>query len=176
MFQLEQQNFCSLSLRWRILLPFLFGLGDFILSSVFPPFTGFICRLKTVKRTMSLTPDQFRKVGLGVTPSPSPFLTPRPERRRADLRGPDWNASRQDRDKEVNVQVLLRCRPLNEEEQKMNVPKVISCNDSRREVTVLQSFTSKQVDKVFTFDKVTFCPHFDSVSSKYLCIIMLIKF
>ncbi|XP_031399313.1 kinesin-like protein KIN-5B [Punica granatum] len=103
---------------------------------------------------MSLTPDQFRKVGLGVTPSPSPFLTPRPERRRMDLRQPEWNAGRQDRDKEVNVQVLLRCRPLNEDEQKMNVPKAISCNENRREVTVLQSFTNKQVDRVFTFDKV----------------------
>ncbi|KAK4759636.1 hypothetical protein SAY87_022767 [Trapa incisa] len=103
---------------------------------------------------MSLTPDQFRKVGLGVAASPCPFLTPRPERRRADLRGLEWNASRLDRDKEVNVQVLLRCRPLNEDEQKMNVLKVISCNESRREVNVLQSFASKQIDKVFTFDKV----------------------
>lgn len=117
---------------------------------------------------VSLTPDQFRKVGMGVTPSPSPFLTPRPERRRADLRGPDWSASRQDRDKEVNVQVLLRCRPLNEDEQKMNVPKVISCNESRREVTVLQSFSGKQVDKVFTFDKVSFYPHYISASFHYL--------
>lgn len=57
----------------------------------------------------SLTPD-FRKVGTGMAPSPSPFLTPRPERRRPDSRGSDWNSNRQDKDKEVNVQVLLRCR------------------------------------------------------------------
>ncbi|EEF29376.1 kinesin-like protein KIN-5B [Ricinus communis] len=99
---------------------------------------------------MSLTPDQFRKVGLGVIPSPSPFLTPRPERRRTDPRIAELSSNRHDRDREVNVQVLLRCRPLSDEEQRTNVPKVISCNDHKREVTVLQ----KQVDRVFTFDKV----------------------
>ncbi|XVE76319.1 hypothetical protein DITRI_Ditri12bG0162400 [Diplodiscus trichospermus] len=105
---------------------------------------------------MSLTPDQFRKVGMGgVIPSPSPFLTPRPERRRHDSRGPDWSSNRQDRDnKEVNVQVLLRCRPLSEDEQRMNVSKAISCNEHKREVTVLQSIANKQVDRVFSFDKV----------------------
>ncbi|XVE61822.1 hypothetical protein DITRI_Ditri06bG0070100 [Diplodiscus trichospermus] len=104
---------------------------------------------------MSLTPDHFRKVGMGgVIPSPSPFLTPRPERRRGDSRGSDWSSSRQDRDKEVNVQVLLRCRPLSEDEQRMNVPKAISCNEHKREVTVLQNVANKQVDRVFTFDKV----------------------
>ncbi|OMO97123.1 hypothetical protein COLO4_14868 [Corchorus olitorius] len=105
---------------------------------------------------MSLTPDQFRKVGMGggVTPSPTPFLTPRPERRRTDSRGSDWSSNRHDRDKEVNVQVLLRCRPLTEDEQRINVPRVISCNDHRREVTVVQNVANKQVDRVFTFDKV----------------------
>lgn len=102
---------------------------------------------------MQLTPDPCRKVGMGITPSPSPFLTPRPERRRPDVR-PEWNANRQDRDKEVNVQVLLRCRPLSEEEQRTNVPKGISCNEQRREVTVLQNVANKQVDRIFTFDKV----------------------
>lgn len=61
--------------------------------------------------TMSVTPDLSKKVGMGMASSPSPFLTPRPERRRVDLRGVEWSSSnRQDRDKEVNVQVLLRCR------------------------------------------------------------------
>lgn len=60
---------------------------------------------------MSFTPDQSKKVGLGLVPSPSPFLTPRPERRRTDPRLADWNSNRRDsRDKETNVQVLLRCR------------------------------------------------------------------
>lgn len=68
-----------------------------------------IFRSKLVKK-MSLTPDQSKKVGLGISPSPHPFLTPRPERRRMDPRMVDWNSNRQDRDKETNVQVLLRCR------------------------------------------------------------------
>ncbi|CAA3002993.1 kinesin KIN-5B [Olea europaea subsp. europaea] len=103
---------------------------------------------------MSLTPDHFRKVGTGVSPSPSPFFTPRPERRRPDSRGSEWNSNRQDKDKEVNVQVLLRCRPLSDDEQRANVPKVVTCNETKREVTVLQGLANKQVDRVFTFDKV----------------------
>ncbi|KAE8692463.1 kinesin-like protein [Hibiscus syriacus] len=104
---------------------------------------------------MSLTPDQFRKTTMGgLIPSPSPFLTPRPERRRADSRGPDWFCNRLDKDKEVNVQVLLRCRPFSEDDQRMNVPRVISCNELKKEVTVLQNAANKQVDRVFTFDKV----------------------
>ena len=60
---------------------------------------------------MPLTPDQSnKKVGSGMTASPSPFLTPRPERRRPDSRGSDRCLNRQDKDKETNVQVLLRCR------------------------------------------------------------------
>lgn len=34
------------------------------------------------------------------------------------------------------------------------MPKVITCNDNKREVTVSQTVGSKQVDRVFTFDKV----------------------
>ncbi|GFP98341.1 probable 125 kDa kinesin-related protein [Phtheirospermum japonicum] len=89
-----------------------------------------------------------------MAPSPTPFYTPRPERRRPDSRGSDWNSNRQDKDKEVNIQVLLRCRPLADDEQRLNVPRVITCNDSKREVTVSQNVASKQVDRVFTFDKV----------------------
>ncbi|KAF5181319.1 Kinesin-like protein kin-5b [Thalictrum thalictroides] len=107
---------------------------------------------------MHFTPDPTRKAGLGVTPSPSPFFTPRPERRRMDSRVFDTNNlnRHQDRDRggEVNVQVLLRCRPLNDDEQRLNIPKVISCNEQRREITVLQSIANKQVDRAFTFDKV----------------------
>ncbi|KAL3628565.1 hypothetical protein CASFOL_027611 [Castilleja foliolosa] len=102
---------------------------------------------------MSMTPDS-RKVGTGISPSPTPFYTPRPERRRPDSRGSDWNSNRQDKDKEVNIQVLLRCRPLADDEQRLSVPRVITCNDSKREVTVSQNVASKQVDRVFTFDKV----------------------
>ncbi|RZC76117.1 hypothetical protein C5167_000248 [Papaver somniferum] len=104
---------------------------------------------------MQFTPDVTKKVGVGVTPSPSPFFTPRPERRRRDSRVQDPNINRQDRqDREVNVQVLVRCRPLSDEEQRLNIPKVISCNEQKREVNILQSIANKQVDRSFAFDKV----------------------
>ncbi|PON72836.1 Kinesin-like protein [Parasponia andersonii] len=103
---------------------------------------------------MSVTPDVYRKVGMGITPSPSPFLTPRPERRRIiDSRGIDCPSNNY-KDKEVNVQVLLRCRPLSDEEQKSNVQRVISCNEHKKEVTVFQNVANKQIDRLFTFDKV----------------------
>ena len=46
-----------------------------------------------------------------------------------------------------------RFRPLNEEEQRANVQSAVSCNDVKREVTVLNSLF-KQPDRTFTFDKV----------------------
>ncbi|XP_072983221.1 kinesin-like protein KIN-5B isoform X2 [Typha latifolia] len=105
---------------------------------------------------MSVTPNPHRRLGFSVAPTPSPFLTPRPERRSLDLRWVDGSSSssRYNRDREVNVQVILRCRPLNDEEQKLNLQKVISCNEQSKEVTVLQSLVNKQVDRTFTFDKV----------------------
>ncbi|KAG9453650.1 hypothetical protein H6P81_006554 [Aristolochia fimbriata] len=103
---------------------------------------------------MALTPDQYRKSGLTLIPSPAPFLTPRPERRRLDARWAEGNLNRYDKDKEVNVQVILRCRPLNDDEQRLNVPNVISCNEQKREVSISQNVAHKQVERAFTFDKV----------------------
>ncbi|KMT06204.1 hypothetical protein BVRB_7g162740 isoform B [Beta vulgaris subsp. vulgaris] len=107
---------------------------------------------------MSMTPDQFKKAGLGIIPipSPSPFLTPRPERYRMDRRGSEAKLSfnRQEKDCEVNVQVILRCRPLNDDEQSSNPTRVVTCNELKREVTLSQSIANKQLDRVFTFDKV----------------------
>ncbi|KAM7509768.1 hypothetical protein LguiB_008643 [Lonicera macranthoides] len=108
----------------------------------------------------SLTPDYSRKVGFGgVAPSPTPFLTPRPERRRptdSSSRSAytDRNPNRHEKDREANVQVLLRCRSLNDDEQRLNIPKAITCNEHKREVTISQNIANKQVDRVFTFDKV----------------------
>eukprot|EP00250_Pteridium_aquilinum_P012534 c20784_g1_i1 orf=209-3340(+) len=59
-----------------------------------------------------------------------------------------------EKDKGVNVQVLLRCRPFNEDEVRTSAPQVVSCNDSRREVTVNLNIAAKQIDRTFTFDKV----------------------
>nr|XP_043621293.1 kinesin-like protein KIN-5C [Erigeron canadensis] len=57
-------------------------------------------------------------------------------------------------DKGVNVQVLLRCRPFSNEEVKNNAPQVVTCNEFQREVAVSQAIAGKQIDRVFTFDKV----------------------
>ncbi|KNA11537.1 hypothetical protein SOVF_134130 [Spinacia oleracea] len=117
----------------------------------------------STEKMMSMTPDQFRKLGLGVIPSPSPcpFLTPRPERHRMDYSrlseaksSSSTSFNRQDRDREVNVQVILRCRPLSDDEQSSNSSRVVTCNELKREVTISQSIANKQVDRLFTFDKV----------------------
>ncbi|KAL5209439.1 hypothetical protein ABZP36_005062 [Zizania latifolia] len=117
---------------------------------------------------MAQTPNPTRRSWVG--PAPVPFLTPRPERRQLELRWADGGShgsvrrsgvgvtgggggSGSEKDREVNVQVVLRCRPLSEEEQKSNVQSAISCNDLKREVTVLHSLF-KQTDKTFTFDRV----------------------
>ncbi|KAM3229380.1 hypothetical protein ACQJBY_060314 [Aegilops geniculata] len=112
---------------------------------------------------MAHTPNPSRRSWVG---PPTPFLTPRPERR--ELRWAEAGSHRSvrrsgvgacsingsnDRDREANVQVVLRCRPLSVEEQKANVQSAVSCNDTKREVTVLNSLF-KQADKTFTFDKV----------------------
>lgn len=49
----------------------------------------------------------------------------------------------------------FKFRPLSDDEQRANVPKVVTCNENKREVTVLQGLANKQVDRVFTFDKVS---------------------
>ncbi|XP_057955730.1 kinesin-like protein KIN-5D isoform X2 [Malania oleifera] len=86
----------------------------------------------------------------------SPSQTPRSSDKAVrDLRSGDSNSShKHDRDKGVNVQVLLRCRPLNEDELKVHTPVVISCNESRREVSAIQNIANKQIDRTFVFDKV----------------------
>ncbi|XP_057497269.1 kinesin-like protein KIN-5C [Actinidia eriantha] len=61
---------------------------------------------------------------------------------------------RNDKEKGVNVQVLLRCRPFSEEELRNNAPQVVTCNEYQREVAVSQSIAGKHIDRVFIFDKV----------------------
>ncbi|OIW11363.1 hypothetical protein TanjilG_19619 [Lupinus angustifolius] len=65
-------------------------------------------------------------------------------------------SGRQEREKGVNVQVLLRCRPFSEEELRSNAPQVVTCNEFNREVAVSQNIAGKHIDRVFTFDKVIF--------------------
>uniref|UniRef100_A0A9I9CWP1 Kinesin-like protein n=1 Tax=Cucumis melo TaxID=3656 RepID=A0A9I9CWP1_CUCME len=63
-------------------------------------------------------------------------------------------SGRHEKEKGVNVQVLLRCRPFSDEELRSNAPQVVTCNDYSREVTVSQNIAGKHFDRVFTFDKV----------------------
>lgn len=56
-------------------------------------------------------------------------------------------------------------RPLSDDEQRLNVQKVIQCNEQKREVTVLQSLANKQIDRVFTFDKVYLCNFYGFLAS-----------
>ncbi|OIT08625.1 PREDICTED: kinesin-like protein KIN-5D isoform X2 [Nicotiana attenuata] len=62
--------------------------------------------------------------------------------------------SRSNDEKGVNVKVILRCRPPNEDEMKVKGPSVISCNDLRKEVTANLNTATKQLNKTFVFDKV----------------------
>ncbi|KAK7337255.1 hypothetical protein VNO77_17820 [Canavalia gladiata] len=70
----------------------------------------------------------------------------------ADL--PTKMSGRHEKEKGVNVQVLLRCRPFSDEELRTNAPQVVTCNEYNREVAVSQSIAGKHIDRVFTFDKV----------------------
>ncbi|XP_057549595.1 kinesin-like protein KIN-5C [Amaranthus tricolor] len=58
------------------------------------------------------------------------------------------------KEKGVNVQVILRCRPFSDEELRNNAPQVVTCNDYQREVAVSQNIAGKHFDRVFVFDKV----------------------
>ncbi|GAA0173613.1 microtubule binding motor protein [Lithospermum erythrorhizon] len=73
-----------------------------------------------------------------------------------DLRSIEGNGSMKHHDKEkgVNIQVIVRCRPLNDEETRLHTPVVISCNEGRREVSAVQTIANKQIDRTFVFDKV----------------------
>ncbi|XP_020582997.1 kinesin-like protein KIN-5A [Phalaenopsis equestris] len=100
--------------------------------------------------------DGSQRKGNG-TPA-SPCNTPRSnEKFGRDLRSGDGGGhlnSKNDKDKGVNVQVILRCRPLSDEEARLRTPVVISCNESRREVSAMQNIANKQIDRTFVFDKV----------------------
>uniref|UniRef100_A0A7N0SVL8 Kinesin motor domain-containing protein n=1 Tax=Kalanchoe fedtschenkoi TaxID=63787 RepID=A0A7N0SVL8_KALFE len=86
----------------------------------------------------------------------SPARTPRSsDRAGRDFRAIGTNSNgKYDREKGVNVQVIVRCRPLSYEEQRLRTPVVVSCNESRKEVAVAQNIANKQIDRTFIFDKV----------------------
>ncbi|WCJ41148.1 P-loop containing nucleoside triphosphate hydrolases superfamily protein [Euphorbia peplus] len=87
----------------------------------------------------------------------SPSQTPRSTDKAArDLRSADLNSSNKHDNKEkgVNVQVIVRCRPLSDDELRVHTPVVVSCNEGRREVAAIQNIANKQIDRTFLFDRV----------------------
>lgn len=54
-----------------------------------------------------------------------------------------------------NIQVAVRCRPLNERENKLNSHSIIECNERSKEITACDKNSQHiSLDKKFTFDKV----------------------
>lgn len=86
----------------------------------------------------------------------SPAQTPRSsDKASRDLRSGDGSMSgKHDKEKGVNVQVIVRCRPLSDDETRLHTPVVISCNENRREISAIQNIANKQIDRTFVFDKV----------------------
>ncbi|KAB5520273.1 hypothetical protein DKX38_024592 [Salix brachista] len=108
---------------------------------------------------MDASSQQRRGGGMvSLSPSPSPSQTPRSTDKAArDLRSGDSHSNsstKNDKEKGVNVQVIVRCRPLSEDELRIHTPVVISCNEGRREVSAVQNIANKQIDRNFLFDKV----------------------
>ncbi|KAK1263029.1 Pentatricopeptide repeat-containing protein [Acorus gramineus] len=52
------------------------------------------------------------------------------------------------------LNIKKKGRPFNEDELRNNAPQVVTCNEYQREVAVSQSIAGKQIDRVFTFDKL----------------------
>ncbi|KAK8939766.1 125 kDa kinesin-related protein [Platanthera guangdongensis] len=143
--------------------PLGFRFINFNLRSYFPPGDGeergVIGGFRINPSVFSLSPkgflmDSSQKKGSQIPISPS--QTPRSGDRLSKGSNDSSNNSnsKQDKEKGVNVQVIVRCRPLNDGEMRVNTPTVISCNEQHREISAVQSIANKQIDKTFTFDKV----------------------
>ncbi len=56
--------------------------------------------------------------------------------------------------KGCNVQVAVRCRPVNAEERKSGQPTVITCDQENKSIKVAYGPVGKKIMKSFNFDKV----------------------
>lgn len=56
--------------------------------------------------------------------------------------------------KGTNVQVAVRCRPVNAEERKAGQPSVVTCDSENKSISVSYGPSGKKTTKNFTFDKV----------------------
>ncbi|KAK1427153.1 hypothetical protein QVD17_15836 [Tagetes erecta] len=85
--------------------------------------------------------------------SNSPSQTPRSTDKSA--RRVEGNMSgKHDKEKGVNIQVVVRCRPMNADEERLHTPVVVTCAENKREVCAVQNIANKQIDRSFVFDKV----------------------
>ncbi|XP_065866985.1 kinesin-like protein KIN-5D isoform X2 [Euphorbia lathyris] len=100
--------------------------------------------------------DSSQSLRRGGLVSLSPSQTPRSSDKAVrDLRLAESNSnSKHEKEKGVNVQVIVRCRPLSEDELRVHTPVVVSCNEGRREVAAIQNIANKQIDRTFLFDRV----------------------
>lgn len=56
--------------------------------------------------------------------------------------------------KGTNVQVAVRCRPLNSEEKKTGQSTIVTCDSADKRINVAYGPTGKKITKSFQFDKV----------------------
>ena len=56
--------------------------------------------------------------------------------------------------KSVNVQVAVRCRPVNAEERRTQQATSVICDGCKKEISVSSGPAGKKTSKTFTFDKV----------------------
>jgi len=56
--------------------------------------------------------------------------------------------------KGTNVQVAVRCRPLNSEEKKTGQATVVTCDSQDKRINIAYGPTGKKISKSFQFDKV----------------------
>ena len=54
----------------------------------------------------------------------------------------------------TNVQVAVRCRPLNQEEKRSNQPCVVLCESETKSVKLSYGPAGKKTQKTYAFDKV----------------------
>ena len=74
--------------------------------------------------------------------------------RPATANGQNQQGNSNGEDAEVNVQVILRCRPVSKQEKTQRLQPVVKCCEATREVTVTQQIANKQIGRTFTFDRV----------------------
>ncbi|KAG0496662.1 hypothetical protein HPP92_001353 [Vanilla planifolia] len=110
-----------------------------------------------------------RRGGVLISPSQAPRISEKFGRENRFADGNVHFGSKLDKEKGVNIQVVLRCRPLNDEEVNLRMPAVVTCNELRREVLAIQNIANKQIDKTFVFDKV-FGPNSNQVDLFDQCV------